>query len=490
MAGVPADLAGILAGVADPDDFYAHHLGIQIGQIDGRTVQQTDTSSMFGLIHYIDPRYDDSTGPHPIATADLGAPYDFTVLTLKALFENSAIKKFDSLAQMVLNEIFGSAVTAMVDELPSGPQPNLYNAVLLEGGVQRNGDAVVYSLSSRAPNRYTLANNLLTSVEIDTAQMSTRAHGSASDPVVSWIGMSGFMNFAVIPAVPGGTPAQDLPAFDIFSFGPDPEHPDVLRQGLSFDNLGLQITIPPANGQHPPPTLAMIEAEIAFTTSASHPRKDSLLQELPARADRADLRQRATRGRDGRAGPGRPRLPTGSDPVQPPRRPLRRRGLARADVHPEPRHPRRARRKGQPERHPPPRLGRRQRGRQRDERLGRVRRCAAPRSRIRWRPVQPADGGQAVGRAAPADVRPPDPGGPAADRPGGFLLVLNEIALKLFGLLKIPPSGNTAFLLFGDPEAIDTAGLGWLAIYNQAKKADAEARAAPARAALAATAGS
>ena len=446
---------------------------------------------MFGLIHYIDPRYDDSTGPHPIATADLGAPYDFTVLTLKALFENSAIKKFDSLAQMVLNEIFGSAVTAMVDELPSGPQPNLYNAVLLEGGVQRNGDAVVYSLSSRAPNRYTLANNLLTSVEIDTAQMSTRAHGSARDPVVSWIGMSGFMNFAVITAVPGGTPAQDLPAFDILSFGPDPEHPDVLRQGLSFDNLGLQITIPPAIGQHPPPTLAMIEAEIAFTTSASHPRKDSLFQSFQlAVTGLISGNAQPEDGTDARDPAGLGYLPAVTQ--------YNLRGV----------------RSGAGDWHgltftlnlgTPGALA------------GKVNLNAT--LLLAWADDSGAGSGtsewaafvgvQLPGAGSGGDLFslqtvvklsvgllqlmyvPPSPGDAAADQPGGFLLVLNEIALKLFGLLKIPPSGNTAFLLFGDPEAIDTAGLGWLAIYNQAKKkADAEARSAPARAALAAAAGS
>ena len=50
---------------------------------------------------------------------------------------------------------------------------------------------------------------------------------------------------------------------------------------------------------------------------------------------------------------------------------------------------------------------------------------------------------------------------------GGFLLVLNQIALKLLGLLQIPPSGNTAFLLFGDPDAADSTGLGWFAMYKQ-----------------------
>jgi hypothetical protein len=50
-----------------------------------------------------------------------------------------------------------------------------------------------------------------------------------------------------------------------------------------------------------------------------------------------------------------------------------------------------------------------------------------------------------------------------------FLLLLNEIALKFLGLLKVPPNGATAFFLFGNSDADSSTGLGWYAIYNQAK---------------------
>ena len=63
------------------------------------------------------------------------------------------------------------------------------------------------------------------------------------------------------------------------------------------------------------------------------------------------------------------------------------------------------------------------------------------------------------------------PGADPKTDPGGFMLVLNQIALKFLGLLKLPPSGNTAFLLFGDPNATK-ADLGWFAVYNKAKADD------------------
>jgi len=467
---VPTELAGILAGVKDPSAFYAHHVGIEIGQIDGKNVQQTDTTSMFGLIYYIDPEYDSSQEPHTVAPHDPNAPYDFTLLTLKALFENSAIKKFDSLAQMVLNRIFGSAVTEMVDLKSDDPQANLYNAVLLEGGVQRNGDAVVYSLASRWPNRYSLANNALQSVEVDTAQMSTRDAGSQSGKTVSWIAMSGFMNFGIIPAVSDSkTP---LPAFDIFSFGStDPEHP-ALRAGLSFDGLGLSITVPANDPQHP--ILAMVESEIAFNTSASHPRDESIFNSF-------QLELLGLISGDANAAKSGDKSDPASLGYLPAVTQYNLRGVT----------------SGAGGWH----------GLNFKLNLGTPGALAGKVNLdssllVAWAD----DSGASEGFAAFVGVQlpgagtggelfslqtviklsvgliqlmyvSPSTGGDGKTGTGGFLLVLNEIALKLLGLLKIPPSGNTAFLLFGDAEAADSAGLGWLAVYNQAKKKPAESRA-------------
>ncbi len=470
---VPPELAGILAGVKDPTDFFAHHIGIEIGQIDKDKVQQTDTTSMFGLIHYIDPRYDDRQGPHAIAPSDLDATYDFTLLTLKALFENSSIKKFDSLAQMVLNQIFGSQVASMVDIKPSEPPaPNRYNAVLLEGGVQRNGEAVVYSLASRWPNRYTLRNNVLTTVEIDTAQMSTRDDGATSGQIVSWIGMTGYMNFSIVPPVTGAEPKDNLPAFDIFSFGPDPDKEGELRSGLNFSNLGLQITIPPESGGTQPATeLVLLETEMSFNTSASHPRDASIYKSFQLEllgllsgnanaedpGDKSDpaslgylpaVTQYGLRGVTSGAGGwhglnfklnlGTPGALAGKVNLDSSLL------VAWADD------------------------------------SGAAAGSTDLQAMVAIELPGAGSGGdlfslQTVIKLSIGLIQliyvPPTTAEDGADKKGGFLLVLNEIALKLLGLLKIPPSGNTAFLLFGDPDAADSTGLGWFAIFNKAKKA-------------------
>jgi hypothetical protein len=471
ISEIPSDLAGIMAGVKDSSDFYVHHIGIEIGQIDQTKVEQKGSTSMFGLVYYVDPNYDDSTEPHAIAPRDSSAPYDFTLLTLKALFENSTIKKFDSLAQIVLNQIFGSTVSTMVDVKPTGSETNPHNAVLLEGGVQNNSGAVIYNLSSKWPNRYFLANNILTSVEIDTAQMSTRDDGSKSGQIVSWIGMSGFMNFAVILA-----PDEGLPAFDIFSFGPNDAQDTALRRGLNFNNLGLKITIPhKAIGvsDRPSPVLEMQENEIAFNSSASDARDKSLFRNF-------QLEVAGLVSGDAKAA-----KKDQSDPVSLGYLPVvtqyQLRGVSSG--------------------------ARGWHGLNFKVNLGTPGALAGKVSLdsyllIAW--ANDSGSGGSTGGTNPAFqaqvgiqlpgagsggelfslqtviklsigliqlmYSPPVEGNPK--KKGGFLLVLNQIALKLLGLLKLPPSGNTAFLLFGDPEAIGSTGLGWFAIYNQEKKSD------------------
>src|SRR5262249_39709937 len=76
---LPPQLQGLAAGV-DPGQFYAHHLGFTITPVtdSGGQLIQGDTS-VFGLINYEDPG----------DLFDNGSDYQFKVLFLKVLFENS-----------------------------------------------------------------------------------------------------------------------------------------------------------------------------------------------------------------------------------------------------------------------------------------------------------------------------------------------------------------------------------------------------------------
>lgn len=441
IGSVPKDLAGITAGINDPSAFFAHHIGIEISQINGQKVEQTDTSSLFGLIYYVDSNYDDTAQPHPQPPRDQSATYDFNLLTLKALFRNTAIQKFESLAQIVLNQVFGSAVDKM------GEGGNIYNAILLQGAVQKNGDSTVYSLSSKTTNTYLLANNILTQVEIDTADMSTRDDGSTSGKVVSWIAMSGYMQLAII------TDPHE-PDFDIFSFGPEKSAAQgTLRQGLNFSNLGLEISFkeqsPSEEQEGAGNEIALIEGEISFNTAASTPRATSLyrnfqLELLSLQSGDADTTPSSLnyidvatpyglQGVDGGAWHGlRFKLNLGTP------------GALASKIN------------------------------------------LSSSLLVAWADESGSDDSSS-GYKALVGIELPGTGSKGdlfslqsviklsigvvqlfynAEQQS-FLLLLNEIALKLLGLLKIPPNGATAFFLFGNPQATASTGLGWYAVYNQ-----------------------
>lgn len=445
IAGVPSDLAGILAGVIDLSDFYAHHIGIEISQIDGKTVQLKDASSLFGLVYYVAPGYDDTQTAHPIQPNDLSLRYDFELLTLKALFANSALTRFESLAQMVLNQIFGSAVSSMAEG------GNLFNAILLEGAVQRHGDAVVYSLASTGTSVYNLANNVLTSVQVDSAVMSTRDDGSKSGQVVSWIALGGFMNFAILADQSGSKPP--LPAFDIFSFGAE-QGATATAQGLNFSNLGLRISFPKAKPLDR--DLDMVESEISFNVANSNPREVSLYRNF-------QLELLGLQSGDSTTTPQSLSYLTVATQYG-------LQGVSGGKWH----------------------------GLRFKVNLGTPGALASKINLnstmlLAWSDTSGAAQGS-TGYQATVGLQLPGAGSGGDvfslqsvlklsigvvqlfynDAQKSFLLLLNEIALKFLGLLRVPPSGATAFFLFGNPKADSSTGLGWYAIYNQEQKKQAK----------------
>ncbi|MCK5055654.1 MAG: hypothetical protein KAT34_03310, partial [Candidatus Aminicenantes bacterium] len=439
---IPSSLAGIIAGVYEPEkNLFAHHLGIEISQIDGTEVQQKDSSSLFGLVYYVNPDYDDSKAPHAIAPKDLNATFDFTLLTLKALFKNTRVAKFESLAQLVLNKIYGSAVEKLTvpDKVGKKEPGNVYNAILLEGAYQLNGDAPIYSLASTETNFYDMSNNILDEVVIETAQMSTRDEGSTSGKVVSWIAMSGYMTFTVLKDTSGSD--KPLPDFDIFSFGME-------NGGLSFSNLGIKIEYSDAE------SLEMVEEEIAFNTAASKAREYSLFPNF-----QMELQGLVTGSGDNSPdGMGYATVATAYG-LQ---------GVSGKDWH----------------------------GLVFKLNMGTPGALAAKINlssalMLAWADDSGAQEGD-TGYQALVGLQLPGAGAGGElfslqtviklsvgmirldynDDPKkkSFLLLLNEIALKFLGLLKIPPNGATSFFLFGNPDAKDSTGLGWYAIYNQDQK--------------------
>lgn len=234
IAKVPDSLSGILAGIRDKERFKAHHFGVSISPVSNDPSKPIDiahTSSMFGLISYIDPDVTlpaDGSAPPALPARD-ARTYDFIVLNLMVRFENSAVVTFRSFAQVTLGNIFALQ--------PLGLNSGSYASVVLKGSYQQNGGRSIYSLSSTNDTFFDFQNPVVRHVEITNAQMSTRDSG-ASGTTASWFSFTGFIDFGVVQSA-------DAKAFDVFSFGSDASSTSgVPRTGLAFSNLGLLMTFP------------------------------------------------------------------------------------------------------------------------------------------------------------------------------------------------------------------------------------------------------
>lgn len=458
IAQIPGDLAGITQGI-DTEQFFAHHFGINISPVDPAEVDITESSAVFGLIHYVDPAFNDQAeSPLPV-TPPAGADWDFKVLSLKTLFENTSVKRFESWAQVTLNTLFADQVLSMTVLDGNGlgiDQGNNFNSLLLRGAYQNNSGTPVYSLASVNAGIFRMRSDVLHRVEISTAQMSTLDDGLQSGQVVSWIGMSGYMNFADIGQ------SEDAP-FDVFSYGSDIVA-DSPGQGLAFRQLGLRLSHPlvePEQG-----SIELISADLAFDQGGSRVRARSLVRNFslnvrefiasPASTSPAELGYLGVIANSGLSG-----LGSGAWNGLVLRVNLGTPGALAGKV-----------------------------GLNSDLLLAWAAGTAAPDDRVS------NDGTGPDARSYKAEIGLSLPGS-AGGAPlislqtvmklsvglirllyvdqssdggqTGFLLLLTDIALKFLGLLKIPPNGSTAFYLFGNEatNSTDDDGVGWYAVYNQ-----------------------
>lgn len=467
LATMPGSLAGIVAGVADTSAFNAHHLAIDISPVKrtGTNAALDHPSTMSGLIYYVDPDFTDTQPYATLPPATGGNDYDFRLLTLKVLFENTAVKSFESYAQLTLGRLFGSPVTGTANVDGTADASNPYNNLLLQGSLQMTGGQPVYNLSTTQQSIFQLDSNIIQQVEITNALLTTRAPDKASDAAY-WFGLQGNLDFCPLQYITtsdDGIPPVDHP-FDLFSYGSG----DKTSTGLAFSSLGIRMTYPLAT----PLTRALTfdASELKFDLSLSTPRDASLVANFAL--DEVVLLSGA-----GTAGPDS----LGFLPVIPD---MRLDGLSGDDDW---------------------------YGLKFLLKMGTPGELAGKASLnayllLAWNPGSTADsyaatvslalpgtsGGaslislQNVLKLSIGQIRlafaPPAPNPPAgAPQKCAFLLMFTDIALTFLGLLKIPPTGSTVFYLFGNSNAGGKAsGLGWYTMYKKAPPAqDAAALAAP-----------
>lgn len=282
LSQFPPVLKGLLGGI-DLTRFHAHHFGAEVSFVqatpDGTTdpcaaIGITGNSSLFGLVYYVDAAYQAQVAlggspdrPVPAAAGD----YDFKVLTLKVLFENTAIKSFDSTLQLTVNRWFGEQVRSVV--APDGTPVDLPSpAILLTGAYEEHDGEAVFTFSSRSDRLFRLSSNVLGVVEALQTQFATLADrgGPSGDQVQCRFTLTCLLNF--LPAA----------GFDLFSFGSDwaGDRPGS-RQGLYASNLYIDMEFPAATPTQR--TFAFNPTAMAFNLDQSRARPGSLYRNFPVK---------------------------------------------------------------------------------------------------------------------------------------------------------------------------------------------------------------
>jgi hypothetical protein len=214
LSDFPEDIKGLLGGI-DVTRFKANHFGVEVNHITikDNIVQTPASSSLFGLIDYTDPGYINEQQPPGATNVD----YDFKVLKLLVLFNNSAIVDFKSKLQLTINTLFSDSVVQT-------SQQAYYNTILLDGSYENHNGHKSYIFNETGDQLFTISNNVLQVVEIVKVQFSTLSTDQHSDDVQSRFSIWGYLHFA------------SLPGLDAFSF-----------DKLAFSNLGIRMNFSDKN---------------------------------------------------------------------------------------------------------------------------------------------------------------------------------------------------------------------------------------------------
>lgn len=441
----PQQLKGLISGI-NLKNFYAHHFGIEVNRVDASGIITMDPiSSLFGLINYVDPAYAQQIAqglnPNKPVQPAAGATYDFKVLFLQVLFENTAIKDFASKLQLTMNNLFSDKVTGTNNPYGSA---NL-NTVVLNGTYQDHNGTPVYVFDNKDDNLFFFDSNLLTNVEITKIQFNTLTTDPAALDIQSRFTMWGYLNFGtmIAPAINEGDASYPL---DAFSFGIASNNNDIRQKGLNYSNLYVNMSF---NIDTPTVTTFGFDAsQIAFNSSQSNARPGSLYPNFALQINK---------------------LLSGNDKSAPSDQGYLKLALPGINA---------------------TGLSGNWYGLQMTLNMGSPGELASSAGfnaslLIAWSP-----GSKIVDPGYNAFVGIKLPGTASNAKllsiqgvlkltidklslqyvvdQQSYLLTLSNIALKLLGILKLPPGGNTNFLLFGNPNPGATAkSLGWYAAYNK-----------------------
>jgi hypothetical protein len=411
LDGLPEALLGLAGGI-DTSRFNAHHVGMEINQVesgDQGSLRYREKSSLFGLIYYQDPNY--QRQQKTIRNSGFAPEtFDFRVLTLFAQFKNSELINFSSKIRVTLRELFREKT-----------QDGATDFIDLDGAHEKKDGKDVYTFLSDRPVQFFVGSGLYQYIEIDRATFATNPREQGSQMVSSLFAFTGNLLF--------GIPQE---GFDILSYGSSGNE-EVKNPGLAFSNFRLNLSFslddPARRSFHADYNL------ISINLRNSPLRDGSLLAQLPLEPYAFITAGEGANPKDDGFLPvelaGLPTVPFKDNWY----------GIL-CSLN----------------------LGNAGGLSAQGNLVSQVLLAWAPGSKPGKHSLfmglrLPGISLQGVLKLSIDTLQ-------LVSTPTGFILKLNDIGIKFLGLLKIPPGGATSFYLFGNPED-GKKEIGWYASYNK-----------------------
>ncbi|WP_431470197.1 hypothetical protein [Sphingosinithalassobacter sp. LHW66-3] len=271
---LPPEVAGLAAGI-DFTRFNAHHFGFTVSRVavdkqSGAIALAEGNSSLFGLIDYQDPLYASNrangVAPDvPIAVATTG-DFGFTVLQLQSLFEHAQLTRFESHVQLSVAALFGAPVT----RLYNGGRAQPFPGIVLNGSYVEQDGRASYVFEQNDTNVLISPSNVLPAVAFERVQFNTLGVRDGGATVASSFLVWGAFDFTALD-----TRAGEL--LDLLSFGSPANTPEIqLGQGLAFSGLTIGMSYPSAT---PGAKRFVVDTgKLAWDLNASTIRDESLFR--------------------------------------------------------------------------------------------------------------------------------------------------------------------------------------------------------------------
>jgi len=262
-AALPSDVQMLLGGIRS-QPLRGHHFGITFNKVKRgqNAFEALDRSSLFALIYY------DADFQKPQGTWS----YDFQCLQLKALFENSVIKKFNSRIAFSMHPLFADTVS-MTSRLPHDYPDS--NTIVIDGvlQVQDGLTHIVFATNDRR----TFDFKPKTGSYYRVLDVQTTTHAGLDPVRPSTKQSDGSIVLTSAFAMSGGLAFTKRGKYDLFSYA--------LEKPLGYSGYAFEMTTTIVGNTAKLSPITTQFKNFAIDASVAAPRDESLLSSLPLKVD-------------------------------------------------------------------------------------------------------------------------------------------------------------------------------------------------------------